>query len=163
VYEAAARRVLTLAFVAATITVGGGCSLGFDTFNPVAGGEDGSPGDGGPVESGAPGVDGSGGDDSSEPGMDTGVQDSSTPETGAMCPGMQACLSTASSCGMPCVQAYNQCTSMCTGGGQQQCRNACRATEQMCRSTCVQACVACTTQDGAGCTDNQGCTTASQM
>ena len=167
-HGAFARRVLTLAFVVATIAAGGGCSLGFDTFDPVAGGQDGSSGDGGPtveasLESGAP-DDGSAGDDSSEPGMDTGAgQDSSASETSTGCPGMQACLSAASSCGMPCAQTYNQCTGMCMGGNQQQCRNACRATEQMCRTTCVQACDTCLTQAGAGCSDNQGCTAAAQM
>lgn len=171
-HGAAARRVPTLAFVVvvATIAAGGGCSLGFDTFNPVAGGQDGGPGpgEGGPpVDSGVTGVDSSSGDDSGEPGTDTGVaEDSSAPETGAMdagCPGTQACLSTASSCGMLCAQAYTQCTSMCMGGNQQQCRNACRTTEQMCRTPCVQACDTCVTQGGAGCTDNQGCTAAAQM
>jgi len=166
VHGAAGRRVLTLAFVVAAIAAGSGCSLGFDTFNPVAGGQDAGGEGGAPGDSGAP-DDASGGDDLGEPGTDTGVaQDSSASETGAMdagCPGMQACLSTAASCGMPCAQTFSQCTGMCMGGNQQQCRNACRATEQMCRTTCVQTCDTCVTQTGAGCSDNQGCTAAAQM
>ncbi len=134
------------------------CSLGFDTFDPVAGAQDGGSGEGG--EAGVP-VDATGGDDSGE--SDTGnAQDSAAPAGGG-CPGQQACLSTAASCGMPCFQAYQQCVGMCSGQGQQQCRQACKTTEQTCRTPCVQACVSCTAQDGVGCTDNTGCMTASQM
>ena len=135
------------------------CSLGFDTFDPVFDAEDGGSGEGG--EAGMP-VDATGGNDSSQSDSGT-VQDSATQETGGGCPGQQACLSTAASCGMPCNQAYQQCVGMCFGPMQQQCRQACKTTEDTCRTPCVQACVSCTAQVGAGCTDDTGCTTASQM
>jgi hypothetical protein len=138
------------------------CSLGFDAFDPVAGSQDGGPGESGsPSEAGTP-VDAPGGDDSSE--SDTGfAQDSATQETGGGCPGQQACLSTAASCGMPCTQQYETCAGMCMGPMQQQCRQMCKTTEQTCRTACVQTCVSCTAQGGAGCTDDTGCMTASQM
>jgi hypothetical protein len=165
VREGTVRRVGALVTVSALIAAGGGgCSLGFDTFDPVAGSQDGGAAEGAPpaeggVQDGA-GSDASSSDDSSA--ADTGTaEDSAIPTQDAGCPGQQSCLSQATSCGMPCVQTYMQCTGMCMGGNQQQCRNMCRATEQMCRGNCAQTCVTCTTQ--AGCTDNQGCTAAAQM
>jgi hypothetical protein len=136
------------------------CSLGFDTFDPVAGAQDGGSGEG---EAGVPvdaTTDVTGGDDSSQ--SDTGnAQDSATQETGGGCPGQQACLTNAASCGKTCIQRDQQCTSMCFGPGQQQCRQACKTTEQSCESTCAQVCASCTSQ--AGCPDTTGCMTASQM
>jgi hypothetical protein len=163
VREGTVRRAWPLVAVIALIAAGGGgCSLGFDTFNPAANEQDGST-DAQPGEGGLPGdaePDASSGDDSSA--VDTGsAQDSAMQTTDAGCPGKQSCLSQAASCGTPCVQTYSQCTGLCMGGNTQQCRSACKATEQMCRGTCAQACVSCTTQ--AGCTDNTDCTTASQM
>ena len=89
-----ARRSWTQVGLAALVAAGASaCSLGFDTFDPVAG-QDGSstdtaaPGEGGmTLDSG---VDATGGDDSSIEGDTSAPQDSSAPESGpveAGCPG----------------------------------------------------------------------------
>lgn len=127
------------------------CSLGFDRFDPASGAGDARAGDSGSTES-----------DASEGGGDSGgvTPDGSPGGDGSAggCGGLQACLAQATTCGMPCAQNYQQCTSMCGGNS---CRQQCKQTETMCRTQCATACTSCTTT--AGCPDAAQCTTASQM
>ena len=145
----------------------GGCSLGFDAFDPLGSADGGATDSSAPAEGGSDSAttqdvsiaDDAGVDALSE--MDTGSELDSASPVEAGCSAMQSCLTTASSCGMTCNQAYSQCAGMCMGGNAQQCRSACKSTQQKCRATCAQTCASCTAQ--AGCPDNAGCTTAAQM
>jgi hypothetical protein len=136
---------------------GGGCSLGFDQFDPVAAGDADSS-----VSDATAAGDGAG--DTLAVDADSGTVDDTgdLSETGseAGCAGMQGCLSTATSCGMPCVQTYQQCVGAC-GMGDFQCRQQCKSAEQSCRASCTNACTMCTMN--AGCPSQSACQTASMM
>ena len=131
------------------------CSLGFDTFNPVAT----TAGDSGLADTGNGGFDtGTTGGDSGSSGGDTGTPADTGTTMEAGCAGLQSCLTTGGNCGMGCGTTYQQCVSMCGG---MSCRQMCRNQQTQCRSTCASHCTTCTT--AAGCTDNADCQTASMM
>lgn len=132
----------------------GACSLGFDTFDPVAtSAGDASHADG-PL---------GGGDSQVDTGVaDSGSGDSSGGDTGqggeGGCSGVQACVNTATSCGMSCGMSYQQCVGMCGGNT---CRQMCRNTQNNCRSMCAMTCDSCATF--VGCSASSQCQTASMM
>lgn len=144
---------LALVVASGVVGVAGGCSLGFDTFDPRAGVKDSGADTAASGDDAAADANGSDSGAVADADLDGG---DSAAIVDAGCPGRQMCLDAAMSCGQPCIATYMQCVAGCGGNG---CRQQCKNAEQACFGSCAMTCDSCTT--AAGCTDTAACTLAS--